>query len=71
MRNQDRSFYGFPFGATGDITSPRDYDGDGAFDAGMFRPSNNVWYIKGSSSETQIVGFGVNGDVPIPSTYVP
>ena len=69
LRSENNSFFSFPFGASGDIPSPGDYDGDGIFDAAIFRKSNTTWYINGTTSGTQIVGFGLSGDVPLPNVY--
>lgn len=69
IRSENDSFYSFPFGANGDVPAPGDYDGDGAQDAAVFRPSENTWYINGSTSGTQILGFGAAGDVPLASVY--
>jgi FG-GAP-like repeat len=71
LRSEDGSFYGFPFGTNGDIPASGDYDGDGRFDAAVFRPSNSTWYLNRSTAGTQIVGFGINGDIPVPSAFVP
>ncbi len=68
VRSEDLSFFAFPFGQNGDIPAPGDYDGDGKMDAAIFR--NGVWYIAGSTSGTQIIGFGVTGDRPIPNSFV-
>jgi hypothetical protein len=69
IRSEDDTFFGFPFGVNGDIPSPGDYDGDGVFDAAVFRPSTTTWFVNGSTSGTQIVGFGLSGDTPLPSVY--
>jgi hypothetical protein len=55
----------------GDFTASGDYDGDGKFDAAVFRPSGNTWYLNRSTAGTQIVGFGTTGDQPVPNTFVP
>ncbi|NNE66060.1 MAG: VCBS repeat-containing protein [Pyrinomonadaceae bacterium] len=70
IRSEDNSFFSFPFGANGDVPSPGDYDGDGTQDAAVFRPATNTWFVNGSTSGTQIIGFGATGDVPLPSAYV-
>jgi hypothetical protein len=71
VRSEDFSFYGFPFGATGDVVAPGDYDGDGKFDATVFRPSSATWFISRTTAGTQIVQFGANGDRPLPNSFVP
>jgi hypothetical protein len=65
LRSEDSTFYGFPFGASGD------YDGDGKFDAAVFRPTNTTWYLNRSTSRVGIIGFGANGDQPVPNSFVP
>jgi photosystem II stability/assembly factor-like uncharacterized protein len=71
LRSENGSFYSFPFGTTGDVPAPGDYDGDGKFDAAVFRPGDSTWYIQRSVAGTQIVGFGLSSDKPIPNAYVP
>jgi hypothetical protein len=61
----------FPFGLYTDIPAPGDYDGDGKFDASVFRPSNNTWFIQRTTAGTLIQGFGQNGDRPVPNAFVP
>lgn len=70
IRSEDLSFFAFPFGLTGDIPVSGDYDGDGRIDAAVFRPSDNVWYRSQSTNGVDFVGFGVNGDYPVPNSYV-
>ncbi|HEY0426745.1 MAG TPA: VCBS repeat-containing protein [Pyrinomonadaceae bacterium] len=42
-----------------------DFDGDGTSDMSVFRPSNGVWYILNSGSNTfTSAQFGAGGDVP-------
>ena len=71
LRSEDLSFYAFPFGTAGDIPVAGDYDGDGRFDAGVFRPSSTNWFIQRSTAGTLIQQFGVAGDLPTPSAFVP
>ena len=71
MRSEDSSYYSIPFGSDGDLPAPGDYDGDGKTDAAVFRPAGATWFISRSTGGTQIVGFGVNGDQPIPNAFVP
>jgi murein DD-endopeptidase MepM/ murein hydrolase activator NlpD len=71
LRSENASFYSFPFGQTGDIPAPGDYDGDGKADAAIFRDSNTTWYLQRSTSGFAAVGFGLSGDRPVPSAFVP
>jgi len=71
LRSEDLSFYAAPFGANGDIPAPGDYDGDGKFDLAVFRPNGATWFVLKSSGGTLIQGFGLTGDIPAPSAYVP
>ncbi len=71
LRSEDFSYFSVPFGTTGDIPSPGDYDGDGRFDTTVFRPSSATWFIDRSTAGTLIQQFGVAGDRPVPSAFVP
>ncbi|MCU1289816.1 MAG: cytochrome c, partial [Acidobacteria bacterium] len=71
LRSEDNSYYSFPFGASGDVPSHGDYDGDGKTDAAVFRPSNNTWYVQKSSGGVTIQGFGQSGDKSVPNSFVP
>ncbi|MCW5955216.1 MAG: M36 family metallopeptidase [Pyrinomonadaceae bacterium] len=46
-----------------------DFDGDGKTDVSVFRPSNGIWYIAGSTSGFTGYQWGVNGDIPVPADY--
>jgi hypothetical protein len=53
------------------VSTPGDYDGDGKFDAAVFRSSDAVWYQLRTTECVIAVPFGRTGDVPIPSPVVP
>ena len=64
------------FGQAGDIPVVADYDGDGACDAAIFRPSQGLWYglpaANGApvlNSTTNIGQFGTTGDIAVPADY--
>jgi hypothetical protein len=71
LRSEDSTLFGFAFGVNGDIPAPGDYDGDGKFDATVFRPSTATWFSQRSLGGFAIQQFGLNGDRPIPSAFVP
>jgi putative transposon-encoded protein len=53
------------FGKNGDIPVPADYNGDGAAEIAIFRPSTSLWAVKGGAYQ----GFGKSGDIPVPADY--
>ena len=71
LRSENASFYSAPFGASGDVASPGDYDADGKSDFAIFRPSSNMWFVQRSGAGTLIQTFGINGDKPVPSAFIP
>lgn len=71
LRSEDLTFFAAPFGSNGDIPSAGDYDGDGKLDFAVFRPSSATWFVLQSGGGTLIQGFGVTGDKPVPSAFVP
>jgi hypothetical protein len=71
LRSEDFLFYGFPWGLATDVPAPGDFDGDGKMDASVFRPSDTVWYIKGTTSGVFTQRFGITTDLPVPNAFVP
>jgi hypothetical protein len=73
LRSENQTYYPTQFGTSGDIASPGDYDGDGKHDPAVFRTSNNTWYVQRSTNINSplIQTFGIGGDKPVPSAFVP
>ncbi|MBL8182790.1 MAG: VCBS repeat-containing protein [Blastocatellia bacterium] len=65
------NYYGLSWGVPNDLPSVGDYDGDGKADVGIFRPSTNEWYLLRSTAGLQSAVFGLSGDKPIPTAYLP
>ena len=65
-------FLALNFGLSEDRPLQGDFDGDGKRDIAVFRPSNSSWYVLKSSDNGFFgVQFGLNGDVVVPSIFVP
>jgi hypothetical protein len=54
-----------PWGLSGDVPVPGDYDGDGRMDVALWRPSDGMWHILQSSNGYFTTLFGAEGDVPV------
>ncbi len=59
------------FGISSDLPAIGDFDGDGQSDFAVYRPGAGTWYVLQSSSGFKAVQFGLDGDRPIPSSFVP
>lgn len=46
-----------------------DFDGDGKDDIAVFRPSESVWYLNGSTAGFSATQFGLSTDTPIAADY--
>ncbi|MGI8787151.1 MAG: FG-GAP-like repeat-containing protein [Pyrinomonadaceae bacterium] len=67
-----RGFSAVRFGSSGDKPLQADFDGDGKRDIAVYRPSAGVWYfLKSSNGAFVFRQFGADGDVPLPSIFVP
>lgn len=72
QRSEYTSQVTVPWGASTDVPTIGDYDGDGKTDFCVFRPAEGRWYlIKSGSgdSATTVIPFGSNGDVPAPADF--
>ena len=58
----------FKFGASGDVPTPGDFDGDLVTDYAIFR--NGAWWVLQSRTSTySVTNFGLAGDKPMPGDY--
>jgi hypothetical protein len=59
------------WGMTGDIPVVGDYEGDGKYDFAVWRPADNIWYVRKSSDNGALYfQWGISTDFPIPSAFV-
>ncbi len=65
------NYYGLSWGVQNDLPTVGDYDGDGKADVAAFRPSTNNWYLLRSTAGFTSAIFGIAGDKPIPTAYLP
>ncbi len=81
FRPSDRNWYllqstqGFGvvnFGLADDKPMQADFDGDGRRDIAVYRPSNGVWYyLRSADGNFFSKRFGLNGDIALPTIFVP
>jgi len=69
LRSEDFSYYAFPFGTTGDVPVPGDYDGDNRYDRAVYR--GGIWHVLTSIGNYSGLQFGAPSDVPMPKAYIP
>ncbi len=59
-----------PWGSSGMIPVPGDYDGDGAEDQALFDPTGNRWYVKTATAILYwALAGGGRGTTPVPGDY--
>jgi hypothetical protein len=72
LQSRDLSVTITQFGLPTDVPAVGSYDADGKADIAVFRPNEGNWYVLRSSNNAfSAVHFGQNGDMPVPSAFVP
>ncbi|MDD8014526.1 MAG: hypothetical protein PHX45_02445, partial [Acidobacteriota bacterium] len=56
----------YHWGTLGDVFLPGDYDGGGAAEDMVYRPSTGVWWGR---SPFTVTSWGTHGDIPVPADY--
>jgi hypothetical protein len=69
FRSSDNGVGIVTWGNATDVPVPGDYDGDGKDDQAVFR--NGTWFVFQSTAGPLTASFGVTGDIPVPSKYIP
>ena len=57
------------FGASADIPTPGDYDGDGKADIAIFRPADGNWWLSSTTAGLIVHQVGQNADKPTPVAF--
>lgn len=61
-------FVSASWGVLDDVPVVGDYDNDGRDDIAVYRPAGGTWYVIASTGGIiQVGGWGIAGDIPVPS----
>jgi hypothetical protein len=69
LNSNGMTFTAFPWGIPNDVPVFADYDGDGKTDYAVYRPSDNTWYVYGSTIGNSFLTFGQAGDIPVAGDF--
>ncbi|MEZ5308254.1 MAG: hypothetical protein R2684_14005 [Pyrinomonadaceae bacterium] len=70
IRSSDNQESSISWGSSGDRAVNADFDGDGAFDIAVYRPSSGTWFIfQSSDGMIRIFNFGLADDIPVPGDF--